>query len=129
MVEHLPLQEALQKSLLEYQEVVHRTATAEDGPPMKMHSPTRKRHRLAQSSSPAPGTPAAVAAAGDVAAKAVLQAAAAAKTPAEAAAAAEKAAELVKGAAAEAAGGHSSPPGGLRSKKGDGAEVGVVHPP
>ncbi|KAL3160013.1 hypothetical protein ABBQ38_010400 [Trebouxia sp. C0009 RCD-2024] len=117
------LEEALQKSLLEYQEVVHRPATAEDGPPMKMHSPTRKRHRLAQSSSPAPGTPAAVAAAGDLAAEAVLQAAAAAKTPAEAAAAAEKVAEVVKGAAAEAVGGRASPPAGLNSENGDGAEV------
>lgn len=96
---------------------------------MKMHSPTRKRHRLAQSSSPAPGTPAAVAAAGDLAAEAVLQAAAAAKTPAEAAAAAEKVAEVVKGAAAEAVGGRASPPAGLNSENGDGAEVGVVHPP
>lgn len=107
---------------------MHRPPTEEDGPPVKMRSPTRKRHRLALSSSPAPGTPAAIAAAGDLAAKAVLQAAAAAKTPAEAAAAAEQAAEVVKDAAAEAVGGRASPPaGGLNSRKGDRAEVGAVH--
>lgn len=120
------LQEALQKSLAGYKEAVHRPPTDEDGPPVKMRSPTRKRHRLALSSSPAADT--AVAAAGDLAAEAVLQAAAAAKTPAEAATAAERAAEVVKDAAADAVGSHASlPDGGSKGDKADNAEVGVAH--
>ena len=91
-----------------------------------MRSPTRKRHRLALSSSPAADT--AVAAAGDVAAEAVLQAAAAAETPAEAAVAAEHAAEVVKGATADAVGSHASlPDGSSKGDKADGAEVGIAH--
>ena len=92
------LQDALQRSLAEYSQVVHRAPTKEDGPPIKMRSPTRKRHRLATSSNPAAAT--AVDAAGSLAEQAVLQAAAAAATPAEAAHAAEQAAK----AAAEAVG-------------------------
>lgn len=118
------LQEVLQK----YQEAVHRPPTDEDGPPVKMPSPTRKRHRLALSSSPAAG--AAVTAAGDLAAEAVLQAAAAAKTPAEAATAAEHAAEVVTAAAADAVEGHAPlPAGGSRGTKADHAEVGIAHSP
>lgn len=82
------------------------------------------------SSSPAADT--AVAAAGYLAAEAVLQAAAAAKTPAEAAIAAEHAAEVVKGAAADAVGRPASlPDGGSKGNKADSAEVGIgqhLHP-
>ena len=128
--QHTLLQEALQKSLAGYKEAVHRQPTDEDGPPVKMRSPTRKRHRLALSSSPAADT--AVAAAGYLAAEAVLQAAAAAKTPAEAAIAAEHAAEVVKGAAADAVGRPASlPDGGSKGNKADSAEVGIgqhLHP-
>ena len=120
------MQEALQKSLAGYKEAVHRPPTDEDGPPVKMRSPTRKRHRLALSSSPAADT--AVAAAGDMAAEAVLQAAAGAKTPAEAAIAAEHAAEVVKGAAADAVDSHASlPDGGSKGNQADSVEVGIAH--
>ena len=126
VTEFVSLQEALQKSLAEYQEVVHRPPTEEDGPPVKMRSPTRKRHRLALSSSPKADT--AIAAAGDLAAEAVLQAAAAAKTPEEAVAAAEQAAKVVKDAAAEAVGVHASPPArGGKTNKAENTEVRTAH--
>ena len=120
------LQEVLKNFCVEYSEIVHRAAREEDGPPVKMRSPTHKRHRLALSSSPA--ADAAVAAAGDMAAEAVIQAAAAADTPAEAAAAAEQAAEVVKDAAVEAVGGHEAPSAssaeGSEAAKADDAKVG-----
>ena len=116
----------LQRSLAVYEKAVHRPPTDADGPPVKMPSPTRKRHRLALASSPA--ADAAVAAAGDLAAEAVLQAAAAAKTPAEAATAAEHAAEVVTAAAADAVGSPAPLPGeGSRGAKADRVEVGIAH--
>lgn len=102
---------------MDYSQIVHRPASEADGPPVKMRSPTRKRHRLALSSSLA--ADAAVVAAGDMAAEAVIQAAAAAATPAEAAAAAEQAAEVVKDAAAEAVGAQEAP--SASSAEGSGA--------
>lgn len=111
-----------------YEKAVHRPPTDEDGPPVKMASPTRKRHRLALSSSPAAA--AAVTAAGDLAAEAVLQAAAAAGTPAEAATAAEHAAEVVTAAAADAVASPAPLPAeGSRGTKADHAEVGIAHNP
>ena len=99
----MTLQEALKDVYNHYSQAVHRPVSEEDGPPVKMLSPTRKKQR---GSSPAADT--AVAVAGDMAAEAVIQAAAAASTPAEAVAAAEHAAEVVMEAAAEAVGGHAS---------------------